>query len=109
MVIPHSGPPAEKLPPIEPDTLSEVRPIFRIRHKDAMAWANREAEKQPIPAPDFVLHSARNKWLWRFRTSLLPIRSTVDKGTICFPLSEPVPQSQWEALRNSARKKPQDA
>jgi hypothetical protein len=41
-----SGPPGEKMPAFEPDSLLEVRPIFRIRHKDAMAWANREAEKQ---------------------------------------------------------------
>jgi hypothetical protein len=31
---------------LEPDSLLEVRPIFHILLKDAMAWANREAKKQ---------------------------------------------------------------
>jgi hypothetical protein len=37
--------PGEKLPPFDSNTLLEVRPLFNVRHKDAMAWANREAEE----------------------------------------------------------------
>ena len=36
----------EKLPRIEPDRLLEVRPVYQVRHKQAMSWANRRANKQ---------------------------------------------------------------
>ena len=38
------GAPGEKLPPFDPDTAVEVRPVFDVRVQDAMAWASREAD-----------------------------------------------------------------
>jgi hypothetical protein len=38
--------PGEKLPPFDPGTMLEVRPLFHVRHQDAMKWANKEAAKQ---------------------------------------------------------------
>ncbi len=38
--------PGEKLPPFDSETVLEVRPLFQVRHQDAMNWANLEAAKQ---------------------------------------------------------------
>ncbi len=39
-------PPGVKLPRVDMDAILEVSPAYRIKLKDAMDWANREAERQ---------------------------------------------------------------